>query len=57
MDRHPTAALLTRGLACVPAGAVTEPGSAGNALPGRRDIDIHAPQGGHPSVVFRELVS
>jgi hypothetical protein len=57
MDRHLTAALPTLGLACGPAGAVTEAGAAGGALPGRRDIDIHAPQGDHRSVVFRNSVS
>ena len=56
MDRHPTAASPALGLACGPACATTETGAAGGALQVRRDIDIHAPQGGHRSVVFRNLV-
>ena len=56
MDRHPTSALLALSLACRSAGTATEPGAAGGALQVRRDIDIHAPQGGHRSVVFRNLV-
>jgi hypothetical protein len=56
MDRHPTAALLALSLACGSAGTATDPGAAGDALQVRRDIDIHVPQGGHRSVVFRNLV-